>query len=125
MRIRPIGGITTKGRLRRVFKKATAVWSTSCALPIGSFVRGMNRECLADRVANAWHTPCGSSDSDRCARRTTMSDVEQSEAISLSTMRAWKSGLEQLGAAGDLELLRLVADQRQRQESGGVRWCRG
>ncbi len=30
----------------------------------------------------------------------------------------WKSGLEQLGAEGDLELLRLVADQRQRQESG-------
>jgi hypothetical protein len=47
-----------------------------------------------------------------------MSDVEHSDVISLRTMRAWKSGLEQLGAAGDLELLRLVADQRQRQESG-------
>lgn len=33
-------------------------------------------------------------------------------------MRGWKSGLEQLGAEGDLELLRLVAEQRQRQETG-------
>lgn len=47
-----------------------------------------------------------------------MSGVEPTGIISLSTMRAWKSGLEQLGAEGDLELLRLVADQRQRQESG-------
>lgn len=47
-----------------------------------------------------------------------MSGVEPTGIIGLSTMRAWKSGLEQLGAEGDLELLRLVADQRQRQESG-------
>jgi hypothetical protein len=46
-----------------------------------------------------------------------MSDVMQS-TISLATMRQWKSGLEQLGAGGDLELLRLVVEQRQRQEEG-------
>jgi hypothetical protein len=47
-----------------------------------------------------------------------MNDAATAETISLSTMRAWKSGLEQLGAEGDLELLRLVAEQRQRQENG-------
>jgi hypothetical protein len=47
-----------------------------------------------------------------------MSDVGQTRTISLSTMRQWKSGLEQLGAEGDLELLRAVAEQRQRQEEG-------
>ena len=47
-----------------------------------------------------------------------MSDVGQPRTISLSTMRQWKSGLEQLGAEGDLDLLRAVAEQRQRQEEG-------
>jgi len=47
-----------------------------------------------------------------------MSDVGQMRTISLGTMRQWKSGLEQLGAEGDLELLRLVSEQRQRCEEG-------
>ena len=47
-----------------------------------------------------------------------MSDEGRQRIISLGTMRAWKSSLEQLGAAGDLELLRLVAEQRQRHEAG-------
>ena len=47
-----------------------------------------------------------------------MSDVGQTRTISLGTMRQWKSGLEQLGSEGDLELLRAVAEQRQRQEEG-------
>ena len=49
---------------------------------------------------------------------TTVSDKGRQRIISLGTMRAWKSSLEQLGAAGDLELLRLVAEQRQRHEAG-------
>lgn len=49
-----------------------------------------------------------------------MNGADQVSTISLSTMRAWKSELEQLGAAGDLELLRLVAEQRQRQEDGDL-----
>ena len=47
-----------------------------------------------------------------------MSSTSQSRAISIGTMRQWKSGLEQLGAGGNMELLRLVAEQRQRQEAG-------
>jgi hypothetical protein len=47
-----------------------------------------------------------------------MTDAGTSGTISLHTMRAWKSELEQLGAGGDLELLRLVAEQRMRQEAG-------
>lgn len=47
-----------------------------------------------------------------------MSDVGQMRTISIGTMRQWKSGLEQLGAEGDLDLLRAVAEQRQRQEAG-------
>jgi hypothetical protein len=47
-----------------------------------------------------------------------MSDVAQMRTISIGTMRGWKSGLEQLGAEGDLELLRVVSEQRQRQEEG-------
>ena len=47
-----------------------------------------------------------------------MSDVGQMRTISITTMRQWKSGLEQLGAGGDLELLRAVSEQRQRQEAG-------
>lgn len=47
-----------------------------------------------------------------------MSSISQSKAISIRTMRQWKSGLEQLGAGGNMELLRLVAEQRQRQEAG-------
>jgi hypothetical protein len=47
-----------------------------------------------------------------------MSDVGQTRTISITTMRQWKSGLEQLGAGGDLELLRVVSEQRQRQEAG-------
>jgi hypothetical protein len=47
-----------------------------------------------------------------------MTDVMPSRPISLGTMRSWKSGLEQLGAEGDLNLLRLVSEQRQRQEAG-------
>jgi hypothetical protein len=47
-----------------------------------------------------------------------MNDVAQTRTISITTMRSWKSNLEQLGAEGDLELLRAVADQRQRQEAG-------
>jgi hypothetical protein len=47
-----------------------------------------------------------------------MSDVAQMRTIRITTMRSWKSGLEQLGAEGDLELLRAVADQRLRQEAG-------
>jgi hypothetical protein len=47
-----------------------------------------------------------------------MTDGVTSGTISLHTMRAWKSELEQLGANGDLELLRLVAEQRMRQEEG-------
>ena len=31
-----------------------------------------------------------------------MSDVGQTRTISIGTMRQWKSGLEQLGAGGDL-----------------------
>ena len=46
-----------------------------------------------------------------------MSDAGQTRTISLGTMRQWKSGLEQLGE-GDLDLLRAVAEQRQRQEEG-------
>jgi hypothetical protein len=49
-----------------------------------------------------------------------MSEVGAAQSISLGTMRAWKSGLEQLGAEGDLELLRQVAEQRQRQEDGDI-----
>jgi hypothetical protein len=47
-----------------------------------------------------------------------MSDVGQMRTISITTMRQWKSGLEQLGSEGDLELLRVVLEQRQRQEAG-------
>ena len=47
-----------------------------------------------------------------------MSDDGQTRTISIGTKRQWKSGLEQLGAGGDLELLRAVSDQRQRQEEG-------
>jgi hypothetical protein len=47
-----------------------------------------------------------------------MSEVGQMRTISITTMRQWKSGLEQLGSEGDLELLRLVLEQRQRQEAG-------
>jgi hypothetical protein len=47
-----------------------------------------------------------------------MYDTGSAGTISLSTMRAWKSGLEQLGAEGDLALLRLVSEQRQRYEGG-------
>jgi hypothetical protein len=47
-----------------------------------------------------------------------MADMANVGTISLGTMRAWKSELEQLGAAGDLDLLRLVSEQRQRQENG-------
>jgi hypothetical protein len=47
-----------------------------------------------------------------------MSDVEQTRTINIGTMRQWKSGLEQLGAGGDLQLLQAVSEQRQRQESG-------
>jgi hypothetical protein len=45
-----------------------------------------------------------------------MSDAPRT--ISISTMRQWKSGLEQLGAGGDLELLRTVTEQRDRMEQG-------
>jgi hypothetical protein len=47
-----------------------------------------------------------------------MSSASQPRSISLSTMRRWKSSLEQLGAEGDLDLLRKVAEQRDRQEAG-------
>ena len=47
-----------------------------------------------------------------------MSDVGQTRTISLGTMRQWKSALEQLGGEGDLDLLRAVAEQRQREEQG-------
>ena len=47
-----------------------------------------------------------------------MSSAAQSRTIGIGTMRQWKSGLEQLGADGNMELLRLVAEQRQRQEDG-------
>ncbi len=47
-----------------------------------------------------------------------MSDVGQTRTISLRTMRQWKSALEQLGADGDLDLLRAVVEQRQREEQG-------
>lgn len=47
-----------------------------------------------------------------------MSDVGQMRTISIGTMRQWKSGLEQLGSEGDVELLRLVVEQRQRYEAG-------
>jgi hypothetical protein len=47
-----------------------------------------------------------------------MSEVGQMRTISITTMRQWKSGLEQLGSEGDLELLRVVSEQRQRQEAG-------
>jgi hypothetical protein len=47
-----------------------------------------------------------------------MTDTDDRGTISLQTMRAWKSELEQLGAGGDLDLLRQVAEQRQRQEEG-------
>ena len=47
-----------------------------------------------------------------------MSDVGQMRTISIGTMRQWKSGLELLGAEGDLDLLRAVSEQRQRQEAG-------
>ena len=47
-----------------------------------------------------------------------MSSISQSRAISIGTMRQWKSGLEQLGADGNMELLQLVVAQRQRQEAG-------
>jgi hypothetical protein len=49
-----------------------------------------------------------------------MNTADRAATISLRTMRAWKSELEQLGAAGDLALLRLVAEQRQRQEDGDL-----
>ena len=44
----------------------------------------------------------------------------QSRTISIGTMRQWKSGLELLGANGDMDLLRLVAEQRQRNEDGDM-----
>ena len=47
-----------------------------------------------------------------------MSYASPTKTITIGTMRRWKSGMEQLGAEGDLELLRLVAEQRQRQEEG-------
>ena len=47
-----------------------------------------------------------------------MTDTADGGAISLQTMRAWTSELEQLGAAGDLGLLHQVTEQRQRQEEG-------
>ena len=47
-----------------------------------------------------------------------MSESGTAGTISLSTMRAWKSGLEQLGAAGDLDLLRLVVEERQHRQAG-------
>lgn len=47
-----------------------------------------------------------------------MSDVGQTRTINIGTMRHWKSGLEQLGAEGNVDLLREVAEQRQRQEAG-------
>lgn len=47
-----------------------------------------------------------------------MSSIPQSRAISIGTMRQWKSGLEQLGADGNMQLLQLVVAQRQRQEAG-------
>jgi hypothetical protein len=47
-----------------------------------------------------------------------MSSISQSRAISIGTMRQRKSGLEQLGADGNMELLQLVVAQRQRQEAG-------
>jgi hypothetical protein len=49
-----------------------------------------------------------------------MSTTAQTRTISIGTMRQWKSGLEQLGADGDMELLRLVAEQRQRCENGDL-----
>ena len=47
-----------------------------------------------------------------------MSDMAQPQTISLGTMRNWKTSLELLGAQGDLELLRAVAEQRPRYEDG-------
>jgi hypothetical protein len=47
-----------------------------------------------------------------------MSYATPTRTISIGTMRRWKSELEQLGAGGDMELLRLVAEQRQRFEEG-------
>ncbi len=47
-----------------------------------------------------------------------MSDSAPSRTISLATMRRWKSGLEQLGAEGDMDLLRAVVAQRDRYEQG-------
>jgi hypothetical protein len=41
-----------------------------------------------------------------------MTSASDPRSISLSTMRRWKSSLEQLGAEGDLDLLRRVAEQR-------------
>jgi hypothetical protein len=50
-----------------------------------------------------------------------MSEVASAQSISLGTMRAWKSGLEQLGAEGDLELLRQVAEQGMCEGLTGVK----
>ncbi|MGH2617155.1 MAG: hypothetical protein ACRDJC_18130 [Thermomicrobiales bacterium] len=47
-----------------------------------------------------------------------MSDSTPSRTISLATMRRWKSALEQLGAEGDMDLLRAVVAQRDRYEQG-------
>lgn len=44
-----------------------------------------------------------------------MTDTPDGGTISLQTMRAWKRALEQLGATGDLDLLRQVAEQCQRR----------
>ena len=47
-----------------------------------------------------------------------MSFASPTKTITIGTMRRWKSAMELIGAEGDLELLRLVAAQRQRQEEG-------
>ena len=50
--------------------------------------------------------------------RITVSDAGQRRSVSLTTMHSGESGLEQLAAEGDLELLQLVTELRQRQEGG-------
>jgi hypothetical protein len=47
-----------------------------------------------------------------------VSDIAPSGTVSIGTLRQWKSSLELLGGEGNLELLRLVADQRERREHG-------
>ncbi len=47
-----------------------------------------------------------------------MSDTGHATTVSIGTMRKWKSGLEQLGAEGDMDLLRAVVAQRERYEQG-------